>query len=53
MKAVMTWSALCALLLLGALWLSSQGRQTQSLILTAGCFVVTGGLMIRAMRGSR
>lgn len=49
----MIWAGLCTVLLLGGLWMSSLGRQQQSLVLTLGCFFVTACLMAKAMKGSR
>lgn len=53
MRAVMVWAALCAVLLGSALWMSTLGKQQQSLVLTLGCFFVTFCLMAKAIKGSR
>lgn len=53
MKAVMVWAGVCTVLLVSALWMSTLGKQQQSLVLTLGCFFVTFCLMAKAIRGSR
>lgn len=52
MRAVLTWAAICTLLLLAALFLKSLSHGTGSAVFTGMMFAATVGLAIKASRGS-